>query len=77
MTGRSRALLHVSAALHGATDFSINHTVSGEIKQVWQLPRCAVRMARIRETGVGVSKLIEEGMRHCIDCREAFGWFVL
>lgn len=48
----------------------VQRTVSREVKQSWQLLRSTVRMARIREAGVGVTKLIEKGLTHRFDGRK-------
>ena len=52
-------------------------TVMGEIEEVWQLPIATVRMARVRETRIGIAQLIKEWVHHGIDCGETLRGCIL
>lgn len=51
--------------------------MTGEIEEHGHIFDWASRMARIGEFGAGVAQLVEEGVDHGIDGREALGRGVL
>ncbi len=46
-------------------------TMMGEVEQGRQISRRSVRVARVRELGLGITDFVEERMDQCLDGREA------
>ena len=48
-----------------------------EVVEGWQVPYSAVGVTRVRQTCVGVSQLIEEGVNHGVNSGQSLRWCVL
>ena len=52
-------------------------TVLREVEQIWQLFHASVGVPGIGKATVRVTKLVEEGMAHCLYGGETLGWGIL
>lgn len=51
--------------------------MTSKVEQGGEFAELAAAVSRVRKLGVGVAKLIEEGVNHGINCRLSLGWGVL
>lgn len=52
-------------------------TMVVEVEEIWQVAHSAVGVTRIRQTCVGISQLVEEGVYHSVNGGESLRWCVL